>query len=545
MKKTITTIILALVFINVNAQAPDWAWAKSISGPSADAIYGITTDTLGNVYIIGDFGSTINLGTTTLTSAGNQDIFIVKYDPAGNVIWAKSAGGTGIDYGRGITCDKFGNIYVTGSYRLPSCSFGSTILTNTNTVGRSLFLVKYNDMGDVLWARNTENYDEYDNSLGLTTDASGNVYISGNYAPTFISFGTDTLTNTTGSFNMFLTKYNTMGDVLWAKKSNNMGSEQGNAIDTDTSGNVILIGTSMAPSMSFGTSTFNNMGYRDVFIVKYDSLGNVLWADCGGSIYWDYGGGIVTDLAGNIFITGHYQDAFSLGSFTITNAGGLDMFIAKYDASGNVIWLKGVGSAASDYGVQTVTDAFGNVYIVGFFESPVLNIDTISINNNGLYDFLVLKYDGSGNFLWAKGAGGNNRDYAYVITIDVFNNVLIGGHYESQSLILGSDTLANSGMNDAFVAKLGNTSVSIDESIFQAGINIYPNPTSGIFTIQNSNLRLQSCTIKNLLGAFVYTQNSNLTNQINIDLSAQAKGIYFVELFDENNSRINKKVIIE
>jgi hypothetical protein len=99
-----------------------------------------------------------------LTSAGNQDIFIVKYDPAGNVIWAKSAGGTGIDYGRGITCDKFGNIYVTGSYRLPSCTFGSTILTNTNTVGRSLFLVKYNDMGDVLWARNTENYDEYDNS---------------------------------------------------------------------------------------------------------------------------------------------------------------------------------------------------------------------------------------------------------------------------------------------------------------------------------------------------------------------------------------------
>jgi hypothetical protein len=146
MKKTITTILLALVFINVNPQAPDWAWAKSISGPSADAIYGITTDTLGNVYIIGDFGSTINLGTTTLTSAGNQDIFIVKYDPAGNVIWAKSAGGTGIDYGRGITCDKFGNIYVTGSYRLPSCTFGSTILTNTNTVGRSLFLVKYNDI---------------------------------------------------------------------------------------------------------------------------------------------------------------------------------------------------------------------------------------------------------------------------------------------------------------------------------------------------------------------------------------------------------------
>jgi hypothetical protein len=192
-----------------------------------------------------------------------------------------------------------------------------------------------------------------------------------------------------------------------------------------------------------------------------------------------------------------------------------------------------------------VTDAFGNVYIVGYFESPVLNIDTISINNNGLYDFLVLKYDGSGNFLWAKGAGGNNRDYASVITLDVFNNVLIGGHYESQPLILGSDTLANSGMNDAFVAKLGNTSVSIDESIFQAGINIYPNPSKGIFTIKSSELKMQSCAVYNVLGACVFSQQSNLTNQINIDLSTHAKGIFFVETTDENGNVTNTKIIIQ
>ena len=118
-------------------------WAKSAGGTSHDIAYGISTDAGGNVLLTGDFYSpSISFGTTTLTSAspGASDVFVVKYDANGNVLWAKSAGGIFTDIGYDISTDASGNVLVTGYFNSPSISFGTTTLTNAG--GADVFVVK-------------------------------------------------------------------------------------------------------------------------------------------------------------------------------------------------------------------------------------------------------------------------------------------------------------------------------------------------------------------------------------------------------------------
>ena len=136
-----------------NAQAPAWQWAKSAGGASGSTNgQSISTDASGNVFVTGDFNvASITFGTTTLTRAGGADIFVVKYDASGNVLWAKSAGGTSSDYADGISTDASGNVLVTGSFASASITFGTTTLTNTLSNFPDIFVVKYDASGNVLW----------------------------------------------------------------------------------------------------------------------------------------------------------------------------------------------------------------------------------------------------------------------------------------------------------------------------------------------------------------------------------------------------------
>ena len=118
MKKLIFySCLLMISILSVNAQTPNWQWAKSAGGTGYESSTGVCTDASGNVFITGLFFSpTITFGTTTLTNAGGMDIFIVKYDATGNVLWAKSAGGVYGERGQSVCTDASGNVFITGHY---------------------------------------------------------------------------------------------------------------------------------------------------------------------------------------------------------------------------------------------------------------------------------------------------------------------------------------------------------------------------------------------------------------------------------------------
>ena len=261
----------------------------------------VTTDGLGNSYVTGYFNDTAFFDSFMLPNTGTPDIFIVKYDSSGNVLWAKGAGGTGGgDYGFGVSSDNFGNIFLTG------------------------------------WATSP-----------------------------IIVFNADTIVNA-GVYNLFLVKYDSTGNVIWAKGAGGSGHDMSFSVSSDGMGNAYITGTFDSPSIIFGNDTLINMGVYNLFLTKYDSSGNVMWAERAGGTSNDRGLFVAADSLQNVYVSGRFgSPSITFGSYSLTNAGGIDAFLLKYNSSGIVQWAKGAGGSGNENGWGVSLDKFGKVYLVG------------------------------------------------------------------------------------------------------------------------------------------------------------------------------------
>lgn len=546
MKTKLLIIIFFFVLFVSNtafAQVPNWQWAKSGGAANSENGNSVITDASGNVYVIGYFFSpSITFGSYTLTNAGNYDIFIVKYDPLGNVIWAKSSGGIYDDVGYSVAADLNGNILVTGYYYSPSITLGSYTLTNAG--GGDIFIVKYDPSGNVLWAK-SEGGTFDDNGYGITTDALGNIFITGSFQSANLTSGNYTLTNA-GNDDVFILKYDGLGNTLWAKSGGGSGNDQGNSIATDANGNVYITGFFYSTSFILETFTLTTAGSGDIFVVKYDVSGNVLWAKRGGGNFNESGNSIATDATGNVFVTGSFlSSTLTIGIYTCTNTGNYDIFIAKYDAVGNELWVKSGGGIFDDAGYGIVTDGIGNAYLTGHFHSPSITLGTYTLSNSGIGDIYVAQCDATGNIVWAKDAGGTADEQGSSISLDATGNIYVTGYFYSPSIVFSNNTLLNAGSADMFVAKLESLPTSITELTAENNkIQIYPNPSTGEFYIKNDEFKIKSVEIFNDVGQKIFEAEIHQTNYPSINISNQPKGIYFISLKTEKET-VSDKLIVQ
>ncbi|MBP7310232.1 MAG: SBBP repeat-containing protein [Candidatus Cloacimonetes bacterium] len=338
----------------------NWLWAKQAGGESDDVGYGIATDAYGNSYVTGYFRGTASFGSTTLTSSGYGDVFVAKLDTNGNWLWARQAGGTDHDHGSGFSTDASGNCYVTG-YFSGTVTFGTTTLTSSGD--EDVFVAKLDPNGNWLWAKKAGGA-SYDYGNGISTDASGNCYVTGFYQWT-ASFGSITLTSS-GVRDIFVAKLDSNGNWLWALQAGGTGGDGGFGISTDASGNSYVTGYFMGTA-SFGSTTLTSSGITDIFVAKLDPNGNWLWAQQAGGTGGDIGQGISTDAIGNCYVTGDFSGTTSFGSTSLTSSGDKDFFVAKLDINGNWLWAKKAGGTSEDYCYGIDTDASGNSYVTGYF----------------------------------------------------------------------------------------------------------------------------------------------------------------------------------
>jgi hypothetical protein len=549
MKTKLLIVLIALCEI-ANAQ---WQWAKSAGGTDLDCAFSVTTDASGNIYTAGYFySSSITFGSTTLANAGGGDMFIVKYNATGNALWAKSHGGTFSDEAYSVSTDTSGNIYVTGSFYSPSITFGSDTLINTFAGSSDLFIVKYDAQGNVLWAKGAGGASA-DIARSVTTDASGNIYVTGYFSSPSVTFGSTTLMNTTNTYDIFIVKYDAGGNVLWAKSAGGGGWDQPMSVTADAWGNITVVGYFGSFSIPFGFDTLinanpNTTGYStDMFIVKYDASGNVLWAESAGGIFGDVASSVTVDSSGNSYVAGSFSSpAIAFGSDTLTNSSGagLDLFIVKYDVSGNVLWAKSVTSFGSDYAYSIAADASGNIIVAGVFVDYTFTFGSITLinaNAMGGDDVFIVKYDAGGNVLWAESAGGLGSDYAISITVDPSGNAYLAGYFHSSTITFGSTTLTNAavGNPDIFLAKLSSFT-GIEENNFENTVTIYPNPSDGKFRIE-SETKINEIEIMNVVGEKIYS--SILNNHSSIITLDSRNGIYFLQLITEQGMA-TKKIII-
>jgi len=477
---TLGTLTGSDVFIaKYNGFTGDVTWAARAGSAGGDVGYGITTDPGSNVYVTGYYNGTMTLynssGTAfsnTLGSLGSNDIFISKYSGiTGDVTWVGRAGSVGSDIGYGIATDLGSNVYVGGQY------FGTLTLYNSDTTSfantlaptstNNSFLAKYDtNSGSVISANSTRSNVSASSIsvLAVAYDAtSSNIYVAGSYNGVFVAYDqtqnpvfTPTPVPVQSSF---LAKYTPNGQILWFARQAAVTTATGQSVKVDPTGNVYMTGqytgtmTIYNSSGSAFSNTLTNAGSSDVFILKYNSAGNVIWAARAGSTGNDIGYAIATDAGSNVYVAGNYTGLMTIynssGTFfsnTLALVGGQDGFLFKYNGfTGDVTWVTRIASSAAgnEFVFGVAADISGNVYITGQYSSTALtlyNSNKTSFANTfatiGTNDAFVAKYNGfTGDVIWGARSGSVTSTYGYSIETDSGSNVYVTGQYGGGTMI--------------------------------------------------------------------------------------------------------------
>lgn len=533
------------------SQDPAWLWARSavgVGGSSQDKGFSATTDAYGNVFFAGTFQSnSFTIGSFTLIRTGTGNIFLAKYDAAGNVLWATTATGNGYDMPYAVASDGWGNVVVAGLFSSQELTFGSISLVNAGL--DDAFIVKYDPSGNVLWARQAGEYHR-DHANAVAVDGSGNILLAGAFRSTSITFGSITILNpSSGYYDGFIVKYDPNGNVLWARGADGPGDNRPMSVSADPLGNVCMAGTFNGNYMTFDVGlSVTNKGQDDLFLAKYEGSGNVLWAKSVGGTNYDQGNSVTMDGAGNAYLAGMFtSETITFGTITLLNRGGnynmADICLAKYDSAGNVLWATGAGGPQSDLAMSVATDAEGNFYATGHFYSDTCIFGSARlVNTNYNADLFVVKYNPACSVLWAVRAGGIYDDKGNAVAHGATGYLYLAGDFGSPFIVFGADTLENSGNTDIFLAKLDDNVTGTNETTGSHGLSVFPNPATGNITISfPADETGGHITVYNLQGQLLLQQAVNGKNNT-VDVMILPTGLYVVKLTLNHEVRVGKFV---
>ena len=539
MKKILLALVVVAVF-QAKGQTPGWAWTKSSGSGGTAYGYSVVVNDSGYVYVAGTFGgSLISFGATTLVTTGNGDIFLVKYNKYGNVVWAKSYGGPLSDGVRSMTLDESGNVVLFGDYYSSSINFGGSTLTNSGPYP-NMYIAKISSTGNVVWAKSLGG-NSGEMAWSISHDQNNNLIFCG-------QFGSDSLT--LGGFSLynpglFILKTDSACNPVWGY-SNNMANAYPTSISCNDSGGILLAGYYGGDTLTFGAFNLLPTGPNpntDWFIVKFDSASNVIWAKSGGGLATDQVFSVASDATGNSVVSGFFKsDSMIVGIDTLINKGpsGMkDIFTVKYDPTGTILWARSIGSIYWDEQINSVAfDDTGNILIAGYFGSSYEVFANDTIYNSGTapgpWDILIAKYDPFGNEIWCKSAGGlTYNDEALCVSTDHSGNIYATGYYKADIAHFGPTTFYNSQPWDMFVTKIGDVITSTEaQKIKQENVLLLsPNPATTKFKIEDSGFNMGEegeVEIRDLLGRVVLTQYALPNTQYSI--STLPAGIYFVQL---------------
>jgi hypothetical protein len=392
----------------------------------------------------------MSAGGQSLTSNGFLDFFLAKLDRNGNFLWQKSFGSSvGSDLAVDVDGDASGNIYVTGMFS-KNINLGNGVLLNAGASDDDVFIAKFDTNGTCLWAKmGIGNATDYGNEINLTPD---NKVLTIGFANRGITFDNTTFSNAT-NYGMFVSKHNSNGVLEWVKLFSATGEVSGRGISSDANGNALITGT-FKGTLTLGTTSLTATSANgDVFVAKLDANGNTIWAKTFGQTGENYARGIDSDSEGNIYVSGVYATQITLGSISLASNGQKDIFLAKFDTSGNAIWAKTIGSTDNDEGCEIEVNTNGDIFLTGSYTS------TITLNDEnfvakGLRDVFVAKMDKNGSFFWQKTMGSSQDDVNYAIGINRTNENLVTVGTFAGTFTQGSQSLISLGSYDSYISFL-------------------------------------------------------------------------------------------
>jgi hypothetical protein len=547
----------------------DWGTYYGSSG-GENVQYGMALDKNNNIYISGGTGDASNIATAgasqnTYGGGGYFDAFIAKFNSSGtNLIWGTYYGGTASDVAYGIALDDSNNVYIAGSTCSDSniATPGAYLTTKPGKYGTwSIFTAKFDPTGSKLLWGTYYGGGNFGCANNIAIGPDKQVYITG---PTYdtIDIATPGAYQTTYG-QAFVSKFNSANSqLIWGTYYD--GGE-GWAITFDKQNNIYFTGDASAymhVTTPGAYQTTYGGGVGDACIAKLNSSGSkLLWSTLYGGPGSEAGVSIFRDANYNIYIaggTGSTTGIATPGTWQSISIDGGAAYIAKFDSNcSNLLWGTYYGGKAGIDGSEVLSmavDSNDDIYIAGSTDSSFTGIATSgayqTTYGDGIFDGFVAKFNSSGtNLLWGTylGNGLNGTTYGTSIVLDTTGNVYVAGMTIADSGIYTTGAYQNyTGANSAefFLAKFGcNIPNGINEIEHAIGtINVYPNPSNGVFTFQANSGQLiadSKIEIYNVLGEEIYKNTfSALHSTLSVNISGQPSGIYLYRIISEKGEAI-------
>lgn len=307
------------------------------------------------------------------------------------------------------------------------------------------------------WAKKEGLY-AYDYGYGISTDIVGNIYVTGKYEMN-ANFS-DSILNSYGNHDIYIAKYSSTGALIWTRTAGGIYGDYAHALACDGSNFVYIAGEieGFNTPITFEGSPviINSKGSNDVFLAKYDLNGNLIWAQQAGGFYDDAALGITYDHAGNVYVCGYFKDTTTFSGTTIYGKGNRDIFIAKYDMDGNFQWVNHAGSVGRDEAKSIKCDTAGNIYIAGMYKDSAIFGSSILLSHLGYFNIFLAKYAPDGSLIWVKSSGGDYDDVAWAMTLDNSNKIYITGEFNA-SAYFDTIQVITTGQSNIFVACYNNS----------------------------------------------------------------------------------------
>ena len=565
MNKVLTIALLAS-FAEAQAQPLEHAWTKRFSTPdNGEKLWRLAVDENGNVYAAGNFSGTFSEQGISVTSAGAADILLLKYDPNGQLLWARSAGGPYDDVAFGAESDKDGNVYITGGCT-SFAVFGDTALSVPGQNGAFIifsFVARYSPDGDLRWVRNATSDGPANSttscvSYALKLDRLGDLVMAGGYSCAVPSLGDPALSTMSyggipfrttlfaGQAHVFAQKLDTLGNTLWLHSvgditySPNDSSEGFGtlvAVDVDAQNNVWLGG-------DCGANNYFNSGPVNLATAPFQALiyelspqGDPLSAFVLPATITSS----VEDMAvapdGDLLLGGSYDGSFNGG----TLAQGIDGYVVRTSPSGSILWTKLLQGPQNEF-ISGISNSPNEGLAIGCYYFYQANFAGDPLATSPGNNSAVIRLDGAGNALEVV-QPQVITGYSFIADVqtDIFNNIFVCGDVGGQ-VVFTNDTITCL-TQDTYVSKISpdlNAGVAVDAEGTQAW-SIFPNPASEAFFIQGDRDAWRNVLLLDATGRVV----NEWAPGPRFGVGGLPSGLYIVRVMLANGGTQQQRLVVE
>ncbi|HBX53204.1 MAG: hypothetical protein A2275_05660 [Bacteroidetes bacterium RIFOXYA12_FULL_35_11] len=520
------TFIL-LVCIAIEINAQQVAWQELAKMNSSSAPTCNTIFCNGYIYFI---GSAMGMEGTIFNSTGANPDTITEY----GTFLAKYNTNGALIWVKRIGTNTFlynlktkdGYIYAS-MYYSGTAEFFGTSYTNTTSYGEDIILMKMNQEGNPVWVKKIGGQNN-DRVFDIFIDNSSNILMTGWFNSTILFDTIQLNTNSTSNFDVFIAKFDSAGNAQWAQKFGGTGSDEGYGIAADASNNIVITG-SFKNSITNTAGTINSLGSTDVFIAKFDPNGTILWMKSAGGINNDCGREIKFDLTGNIVVAGFFYQSATFGSLTATANYQTDVFLAKYTTAGTEQWIKSGGGDLTfiEEPTSILFDNNNNIYLTGNFCGSA-HFGSLSSSSYSNTRMFLIKYSSTGSEMWLNAGSNTTNITSFGSTMDTNKGIYVSGQ-----------TLQGTNIYNAFLLKVNDNTLTKAETNEFSGSNflIYPNPGKGQITIEAE--RLETISLYHITGRLLKIINTE-SDKVTINTSEFIPGVYIIMLQTGKGNYCNK-----